>query len=305
MSCLGVAGLATAAALVLAAPVAARSSAAPTATLTWRGVDADRVSNSESQARDGRKDGHFTLVVNPHRTPISINALEVRLTDATGTADGSQIWDTVPNNGLWALAAIFKGRYVNALGQGFAMGLTAPTTIELYCGDSGYFTKGQVFRVTVQLSTGAKVRALATVGVSGPAATLTARYAGITDDRVGTGGTAGPDGQKDVHWALSLGVGARPRTIVDVRVDAADANGAPTYVAYWNTVPDNAWILGVYDGGKRLNTTDAALSATVSGTRAMDVYGAIASNTPLGDGQKFLVTVTFADGGKATAIAVK
>lgn len=293
-------GLAAAIGALSVLAAGASAAAGPAVSLAWVGIGGDYVSASEATSPDKAADGRFRLTIDPRATRIAVTAIEVRLTDRVGAADGSQIWDTVPGNGLWALGVVQGKRYVNRAGKAVSLPLRARTVLDLYAANSGYFTEGQYFRVTVTLSNGAALRAVA--AVQAKPASLTASWEGVTHDQVGRGPAVTADGEKDAHWTLRLGV-AGTRTVTDIRVDSADAAGNPNGVAYWNNALDNAWLLAVYQGSTRVNPADGPLSYAVSGNRTLDVYGALAPNTPLARGTTYLVTVTFADGGKVQAVA--
>ena len=274
--------------------------AAPQAWLYWKELFGDFVSASETTRPDGANDGHFVLTIDPHGAPgLTVTAVELRSTDPTGKSDGSQVWDTVPGNGMWALGVGWKGTYLNAGTKALKGAIKGRTAFDLYAASSGYFLDGNAFKVLVTLSNGTKLRALAKI--TPPVTELTARYNGTIADMVGTGATTGADGAKDLDFELKLTVHGR-RVVTDIRVDSADAKGVPDLVAYWNTIPDGAWIAAVYNGGRRLNPTDKQLSWEIDSVRTISVFCAInPGSTPLAPGTKYVVTVTFLDG-KVSAV---
>ena len=152
-----------AAALALAAGTAAAATA-PGVTLAWRAVERDVVSAGEVVTPDRAPDGHFTLTLDARSTPLKVRQIEVRLTDRQGVADGSQIWDTVPRNGYWALGVVpTGGRVLNPAEKALAVTVRGKATFELYAANSGYFTAGQYFKVRVMLADGRALRAVARV----------------------------------------------------------------------------------------------------------------------------------------------
>jgi hypothetical protein len=123
---------------------------------SWAGQEADYVGEWGNGHPDGRKDGHFRLVLSlPSATDI--RSIAVYSADAGGTPQGGQVWHSASPN-YWILGVFQNGRQLNQTHVPTLGGFPGETTLDLYCNDSGWFKSGNYFLVEIELGNGQKLR---------------------------------------------------------------------------------------------------------------------------------------------------
>lgn len=156
ITAIALAGSAALSAAVLASTAAtttatAANRAAPSATLAWKGLDADRVGTVYDAKPDGEKDGHFVLRIDPGGTQRTIVNLD--LTDG-----GSGHWDTTPQ-GSYAVLAVYDGAArLNPADEAVKLAVSGPKTLDLWAGDYGLFGSTAGYTVEITFSDGTRVR---------------------------------------------------------------------------------------------------------------------------------------------------
>ncbi|HYO45703.1 MAG TPA: LCCL domain-containing protein [Gemmatimonadota bacterium] len=133
----------------------------------WIGVDADVVSKGSEARPDGSPDGHIQLTVS-FSSWQDVTHLALFSSDANGTLTGGQVWHT-KESGFWILGALGNGmnlnvRHLPSLGR-----FNGTVTLDLYAGDSGWFTPGQTFLVEMGMGPMEAVTQIVQVGAGGAA----------------------------------------------------------------------------------------------------------------------------------------
>ncbi|MFN2384414.1 MAG: LCCL domain-containing protein, partial [Gemmatimonadota bacterium] len=134
--------------------------------VTWVGKDADVVNKGGEARPDGSPDAHFRV-----QTTFSfwqdVTHLALYSSDASGNPSGGQGWHT-QNASYWLLAALYNNMNLNARHVARLGTFNGPLTIDLYAGDSGYFTPGQNFVVEMGMSGSQAVAQVVQAGAAGP-----------------------------------------------------------------------------------------------------------------------------------------
>ncbi|MEW5959706.1 MAG: hypothetical protein AB1801_18430, partial [Chloroflexota bacterium] len=140
----------------------------------------------------------------------------------------------------------------------------------------------------------------------GPWASL--QWVGQTEDRVREvdGGEVGAnpfvaDGRADGAFRATVNVGSQgSKTVTSVQL-ASSQGGA----AAWDTLIGAGWVLGIFDGGLRLNNDDGTLNQLVTGQVIVTLYASdnAAGNRFPPDTYDYTMTVNFSDGSSVTAQA--
>jgi hypothetical protein len=148
-------------------------------TLTWKGMDKDKVSRGNGPNPDGDPDGHFSLTLTPKGSK-TVNKITLLSTDKFDNPAGGHVWNTVPD-GHWILGVEQpSGNRLNPTDKSISKTITTTTTFELYGANSGKFKEGQHFKAVVEFTDGTSSEAITTVSktttptpTSYPEATLT------------------------------------------------------------------------------------------------------------------------------------
>jgi hypothetical protein len=304
-----------------ATTVVASTTGDASATLTWIGLDDDRVGAWDDTGSNGINDGHFQidLVVEGPKTITDIRLFSINGEEVpTG-----QYWDTTPNS-WWILATYRDNDRLNPTDLAIDDPLaTAGTyTYQIY-GESrpGVFTIGQEYAVNISFSDQTVAFAKTIVSTANDAgqgagtggqtggaerpASLTLTWVDLGDDRVGRGSNGTPNGTNDGHFRAVLNEDSA-KTVTEITLFSSDMQGNQQRGEFWDTTPNQWWILGVYRDNVRLNPTDAAISDPVAPwtpnvpSAIYDVYGE-SSPGVFQPGQVYSVTLTFSDRSTRTA----
>ncbi len=110
-----------------------------------------------------------------------------------------------------------------------------------------------------------------------------------------------PDGRNDGAFLVNLNVGSGPKTIAHMSLVSSQGGGSS-----WDTLAGNGvWVLGVFDGGARLNGANGTLNQIVNGSATVTIYGSDTnpnSRFPP-DTYNYTVNIAFTDGSSVSAVA--
>lgn len=124
---------------------------------------------------------------------------------------------------------------------------------------------------------------------------LSVVWAGQDADYVGEWGNGRPDGRKDGHFQLSFNAGLGV-AVKSVAVFSADAAGTPQGGQVWHSAASNYWMLGVFQGGRQINTSHVPTLGTFAGPITLDLYAN--DSGWFKQGNYFLVEVLLENGGR-------
>ncbi len=242
-----------------------------TATMTYKGLDADKIGPRSPSRPDGKPDGHFQLTIQAP-TSRTITAVVLRAVWPGGAPVQGQVWDTRPRG--YKMIAVYRGgRFRNRGDKGFREQFQGTRTYDLYIHNTGWVRPLQNFQAEVVFEGGDRIFAKAKVLQAKPRGpvTLALRYRGFTQDKVGRGAKAGPDGKRDAQFDLTVNTGGRTLKVRKLELSVSDAKGK-TWKKTWDTQPGGHWILGVDRGGKRLNRRDKAVTPTITGRATFTLW---------------------------------
>ncbi len=116
-------------------------------------------------------------------------------------------------------------------------------------------------------------------------------------------GAAGltPDGRNDGLFRVTVNMGSQTKTANSVILTTSQDPGI-----YWDTINTNpSWVLGIFDGGTRLNNADGTITQTISGMFAVTLYASDTNPASLfpPDTHTYTVTINFTDGSSLSASA--
>lgn len=246
------------------ATVTVKTQAPANASMRYQGLDADKLGAASPSGPDGKMDGHFRLTVNAP-TSRTITAIVLRAVWPGGAPVQGQVWDTRPRG--YKMIAVYKGgRPLNRRDKGLRDRVQGSSTYDLYVHNTGWVRPLQNFQAEVVFEGGDRIFAKAKVlqtAPSGPV-TIALKYRGFTRDKVGTWSKGGPDGKRDAEFALTVNTGGRQLKVTKLELSVSDRKGN-TWRKTWDTQPGGHWILGVEQGGRRLNARDVAVTPTLQG----------------------------------------
>ncbi len=257
---------------------------AMSAILYGRGAK-DVVGRSERIAGDGRRDAHFRVRFD---TISVVEEIAVRNVDGTSSA-----WDTVPGNGIWAIAVYTDGNLRNRQDGSVRFTVEGETALDLWVADNGSIAAGSTrYEVIVKFNDGTIMRRIAE------------RPAPVTDTGEGIlSAVLHPPGQRDLtarnetlrgdgktDWRMSVELSASGKIIsFIVRGD----DGA----SEWDTLPGNGkWLLGVTDAsGNVMNENNGSVSINISGRKNLNLW--LTDNGTIAEGDvKYKVIAVMSDG---------
>ncbi|MEQ8173271.1 MAG: hypothetical protein ABRQ38_30585, partial [Candidatus Eremiobacterota bacterium] len=125
---------------------------------------------------------------------------------------GNQVWSTQPKD-HWILGVVNeKKKILNPVNEEKPLLVQGITRLELYAADTGWFKKGQNFKITVTYGDGTSEEILTKITKEKARQTMgtTVLWSGIGGDAVGPGEQAGPDKRPDGHFSLIFQLGAIP-----------------------------------------------------------------------------------------------
>jgi len=149
---------------------------------------------------------------NPRADSRGIKGLQLETVDEKGNPAGEQIWNTIPEDHWTLCVRDSKGKLLNPLDEEHPVPVKGRVRLELYGADSGYFKKGQNFKLTINYidnttdEISMKISPEQNMGTSGKYLL----WKGLGEDRVGPGDKLQPDGYPDGHFSLILEIGVVP-----------------------------------------------------------------------------------------------
>ena len=294
--------------LVLCSATEAQSAPAPTLSLTWGGMDRDVVGRWKDPGSNKQPDGRFSAHLETHGVRRVVSYMVLQTVNKAGKPAGGQVWDTRPG-GFWILGVYRGARRLNPVDRNIRDVVRGGARYEIFGNDSGWFKPGRRFRLMLQFAGGGQAEAFATIGAApaptppephaGP--TLSASWGGLGRDVVGRWKDPGANKQPDGHFTVQLQTHGARKVVNYIVLHSATPQGKPIGGQVWDTRPGGYWILGVYRGGRRLNPVDRNISDVVRGGARYEIYGN--DSGWFKPGKHFRVTVKFAGGGEAVAIA--
>ena len=248
--------------------------------------DRDVAGKRETLGKDGANDAHFRV----RFTTISVvDQITIRNVDGMNA-----MWDTIPGNGVWAIAVFMDGNLKNRADGSIRFPVDGDTTLDLWVADNGAVSGGKTrFEVIVQFNDGTIFREIAVPGEeeteTGEGIISAKLFAPDKTDIANRGESPGADGNPD--WKVDLSLSGKG-TIISFIVRGVEGS-----VAEWDTLPGNKKpIVVVTDkGGKVLNSPNGSVSITLSGTKELALWlddaGALADQ-----GNRFRVIAVLSDG---------
>lgn len=257
-------------------------------TATVYGIgDRDVAGKRETLGKDGANDAHFRV----RFTTISVvDQVTIRNVDGTNA-----VWDTVPGNGIWAIAVFQDDKLKNRADGSVRFAVDGDTTLDLWVADNGAVAGGKTrFEVIVKFDDGTTFSEMASRGTpeaETPVEDILSAvlYAPATTDIANRGETVGANGTPDWRITLSL-VGEG--TVISFIVRGIEGS-----VAEWDTLPGNKKPLAVVtdSAGKILNAPNGSISIPLSGRKDLSLWlddaGALSETI-----NKFRVIAVLSDG---------
>jgi len=246
----------------------------------------DVAGKRETLGKDGANDAHFRV----RFTTISVvDQITIRNVDGMNA-----MWDTIPGNGVWAIAVFMDGNLKNRADGSVRFPVDGDTTLDLWVADNGAVSGGKTrFEVIVQFNDGTIFHAIAAPGEEEPEAgegILSAKlFPPETTDVANRGESPGADGNPD--WRVDMSLSGQGTVISFI------VRGVEGSVAEWDTLPGNKKpIIVVTDkAGKVLNSSSGTVSIAISEKKDLTLWlddaGALADQ-----GNRFRVIAVMSDG---------
>lgn len=247
----------------------------------------DAVGKTEKIEPDGNDDAHFRITLS---TISIVDQITIRNVDGT-----SAMWDTVPGNGIWAIAVLMDGNLKNRTDGSIKFAVEGDTALDLWVADNGAVAGGKTrFEIIVRFNDGSTLRKIAVTETSaaqsqGEGLLSAFVFPPGTADVAGRKETVGKDGKPD--WKVSLKLSGQG-TIISLIVRGID--GAP---GEWDTLPGNNKPIAVVTdaSGAILNTSTGSVSIPLSGTKELSLWladdGSLARTS-----NKYRAIAVFSDG---------
>lgn len=247
--------------------------------------DRDVVGRSETIGSDGRRDARFRVRFD---TISVVEEITVRNVDGMSSA-----WDTVPGNGIWAVAVYTDGNLRNRQDGSVRFTVEGETVLDLWVADNGSIAAGTTrYEVIVKFNDGTVMRQVAERPSADPAPGEGILSAVLhrpgQRDLTARNETLKGDGKPDWKVAVELAGSGKIISFI-VRGD----DGA----SEWDTLPGNGkWLLGVTDAsGNVLNESNGSVSITVSGRKDLDLW--LTDNGTIAEGDvQYKVIAVMGDG---------
>jgi len=226
--------------------------------------DRDVAGKRETLGKDGTDDAHFQV----RFTTLSVvDQVTIRNVDGTNA-----VWDTVPGNGIWAIAVFQDGKLKNRADGSVRFTVDGDTVLDLWVADNGAVAGGKTrFEVIVRFEDGTTFSETALPGTpeaGSPVEDILSAvlYAPATTDIANRGETVGANGTPDWRITLSL---AGEGTVISFIVRGIEGS-----VAEWDTLPGNKKPLVVVtdQGGKILNASNGSVSIPLSGRKDLSLW---------------------------------
>ncbi|MDO9507780.1 MAG: hypothetical protein Q7I97_00315, partial [Thermovirgaceae bacterium] len=247
----------------------------------------DVVDRTENPGADGIDDAHFRVTFS---TISVVDQVTIRNVDGTNA-----MWDTVPGNGVWAVAVLLDGNPKNRNDGSVKFAVEGDTALDLWVADNGAVAGGKTsFEVIVRFNDGSTLREIAVTEASATQPRDEGFLSAFifppgTADLAGRGETVGKDGNPD--WKVSLKVSGQG-TIISLIVRGLD--GAP---GEWDTLSGNNKPIAVVTdaAGAILNTSTGKINVPLNGTKDLSLWladdGSLAKTS-----NKYRVIAVFNDG---------
>lgn len=248
--------------------------------------DKDVVGKSEKIRGDGVRDAHFKVRFNA----ISVvEEISIRNVDGTSSA-----WDTVPGNGIWAIAVYTDGKLRNREDGSVKFAAEGDTTLDLWVADNGSIAAGATrYEVIVKFNDGTVLRKVAErQEVAKPVPDKGILSAVLIEPSKGdlTSRSEALKGDGKPDWKIALELVADGK-IINFIVRGDDG------ASEWDTIPGNGkWLVAVTDSsGNVLNESNGSVSLSVSGKKDFNLW--LTDNGTITEGDvKYKVLVVMGDG---------
>ncbi|GAB6280747.1 MAG: hypothetical protein STSR0007_08450 [Thermovirga sp.] len=247
----------------------------------------DIAGKSETLGADGSDDAHFRVIFS---TISVVDQVTIRNVDGTNA-----MWDTVPGNGISAVAVLLDGNLKNRADGSVKFAVEGDTALDLWVADNGAVAGGRTrFEIIVRFNDGSTLREIAATDTSNVQSEGEGFISAFlsppnTTDIAGRGETPGKDGNPD--WKVSLKVSGQ-ETIISLIVRGID--GAP---GEWDTLPGNNKPIAVVTdaAGTVLNSSTGKISIPLNGTKDLALWladdGSLAKTS-----NKYRVIAVLSDG---------
>jgi len=250
----------------------------------------DLTGRDELLRGDGRPDERIRLELEGEGT---LTQLEVRnLVEGRPTS----AWDTVPNNGRWAIAVVRGREPLNRNDGSIEIPVSGRTVLDLWMSDDGSIEEGKIrYEIILRFADGRILRAPVSSKVAGtesprPGDILQAVLMGEGErDLVGRDERRAGNGKPD--WRIDVKLN-HTGTIIGMKV--ANVKGPS---GEWDTLPGNGrWLLVVTRlNGEILNRSDGAVRIPVTEPTAFILW--LEDNGSLGNPEtRSKLTVVYDDG---------
>ena len=224
----------------------------------------DAAGKTEQIGADGSNDAHFRVTFS---TISVVDQITIRNVDGTNA-----MWDTVPGNGVWAIAVFLDGNLKNRTDGSVKFAVEGDTAIDLWVADNGAVAGGKTrFEIIVRFNDGSTLREIA---VAEGSATQPREegflsaffFSPGTADLAGRGETPGKDGTPD--WEVALKMSGQG-TIISLIVRGMD--GAP---GEWDTLPGNGKPIAVVTdaSGAILNGSNGKVNMPLNGAKDISLW---------------------------------
>ena len=248
----------------------------------------DLTGKNESFRGDGNDDDHIRIELDGKGTLVSVELRNIVNGNPTAA------WDTIPNNGRWALAVAQGNNILNRYDGSVQEYLSGRTTLDLWMSDNGTIASGNHrFEVVLRFSDGHYLTGFVDNRAGqgwDQSKGLEAAFAGEGDrDLVGRGEARSGNGKSD--WRVDVNI--EPSGIV-IGMKITNVEGP---AGIWDTVPGNGkWLLAVTKpNGNILNRSDGSVDFDVS--RSGDLVLWMENNGSLNRKEtRSILTVIYDDG---------
>ena len=265
----------------------AKPSAAAEATAILYGIgNKDIVGKTETIRSDSIKDAHFQIRFD---TISVVEEITIRNVDGTSSA-----WDTVPGNGIWAIAVYSEGKLRNSADGSVRFVVEGDTILDLWAADNGSIAAGNTkYEIIIKFNDGTVLRKIAersasTDSVADKGIRTAVLIEPAKGDLTSRSEAMRSDGKPD--WKIALELLAQGR-IINIVVRGDDG------VSEWDTIPDNGnWLVAITDSnGNVLNENNGSVSIDVSGKKEFNLW--LTDNGTITEGDvKYRVIAVMSDG---------
>jgi len=251
----------------------------------------DLTGKNENLRGDGTPDDRVHLELDGEGTLVSLEVNNIA--EGKSTA----MWDTIPDNGRWAIAVVEGNKILNRPDGSIKVDLTGRTDLDLWMTDNGKIGDGRNrFETILRFSDGShqrvKIKSPETEPETGQSKGLEVTFMGKGDrDIVGRNERLSGNGKTD--WRVGI-VLESSGTVVEMKVtNVKGPDGG------WDTIPENGkWLLAVTrPNGEVLNRSNGSIRIPVTSSSNYVLW--LEDNESLVNSEtRSVLTVIYDDGRK-------